>query len=85
MATQITTPATRSLDAVRTLPAWFFLLALALSWLDRALPNVFLDPIRRELELTDAQLGLLTGTPLPCPSPAPTRLIRSFVSRPSPN
>lgn len=43
-------------------PAAFMSLAMTLSWLDRSLPNVFLENIRHEIELTDSQLGLLTGT-----------------------
>ncbi|WP_158913132.1 MFS transporter [Caulobacter sp. S45] len=38
------------------------MIAVALSWLDRGLPNIVLEPIKKSLHISDGQLGLLTGT-----------------------
>lgn len=48
--------------AKRLAPALLLMIALAFSWLDRSLPNVFVEKIRSELAISDAQIGILTGT-----------------------
>lgn len=40
---------------------WLLLFAMTLCTLDRTLPNVVGDPIRRSLDLSDTQLSLLVG------------------------
>ena len=42
--------------------AWVLGLLLALSWADRGLPGILLGSIKKSLLVTDAQLGLLSGT-----------------------
>ena len=39
------------------------------NYIDRTVLSVLQEPIKSELGLSDGQLGLLTGLPLPCSTP----------------
>jgi hypothetical protein len=40
---------------------WLLMLSCTLNFLDRQVINILAEPIKHEFQLTDAQLGLLTG------------------------
>ena len=55
------TTAARTLSRSPTLVLVFLLLAYILNFLDRQILGILLEPIKKDLDFTDSQLGILTG------------------------
>ena len=59
----IATPsaATELSPAYRTYLLWLLMACLAFNYVDRVLPSILLPSIKKEMALTDSQLGFITG------------------------
>jgi MFS family permease len=58
--TGVNHPASSSIQLGRSAP-WLLMAAYAICFIDRQIINILAEPIKHDLNLTDAQLGLLTG------------------------